>query len=238
MKYITFLFLCIFSFQFVEGQNTITEPTNSLQSYDDYFETPRESLYLHLNKSSYLRGENIWFQGYAYNRKAKTLNSETRNVELGIYDDKGKMINKKLFLAVDGLFEGQIKVDSSFYDGNYYLKAETNYMKNFKEDYAHVQQFEIIGEGQLNKNQELKSYDFQTLPESGHSVINTTSHLGLKLINGNGLGITFKAELFEDDKPVIDFKSNRFGHAKVEFSPKEGKNYYIKATLPNGDIIE
>ncbi|MBS3739620.1 MAG: hypothetical protein KGY51_11615 [Psychroflexus sp.] len=148
------------------------------------------------------------------------------------------MINKKLFLAVDGLFEGQIKVDSSFYDGNYYLKAETKYMKNFKEDYAHVQQFEIIGEGQLNKNQELKSYDFQTLPESGHSVINTTSHLGLKLINGNGLGITFKAELFEDDKPVIDFKSNRFGHAKVEFSPKEGKNYYIKATLPNGDIIE
>lgn len=199
---------------------------------------PGESLYLHLNKSSYLRGESIWFQGYAYDRKTNRLNPETRKVELGVYDENGELINKKLYLAIDGLFKGQINLDSTFRDGNYYLKAETSYMKNFKVDYAHVQQFEIIGEHLNVEKQNLIGYDFQILPESGHSVINIKSHLGFKLINNQGLGIKFNAELFEDDNPILDFKSNQFGHAKAEFLPKKGKVYHVKATLPNGEIIK
>ena len=238
MKTIIYLFVCIFSFNLVEGQNTIAEPSNSSQSYDEYFKMPRESLYLHLNKSSFLRGENIWFQGYAYNRKTNTLNPETRNVELGIYDENGQQIDKKLLLVVDGLFEGQLNIGSAYKDGNYYLKAETNYMKNFKEDHAHIQEFEVIGEDQKDETQIVNQYDFQILPESGHSVVSTKSHLGLKLINRQGLGIKFKAELIEDDNSIIDFKSNRFGHAKVEFLPKSGKVYQVKATLPNGEIIK
>jgi len=209
-----------------------------LQSYFDYFDLPRESLYLHLNKSSYLRGENIWFQGYAYNRKTQNLNKDTRNVEIGVYDDNGNLLDKKLFLSREGLFKGQIEIDSTFTDGNYYLKAETNYMKNFKEDYAHVQNFEVIGEEQVEQKQILKDFDLQVLPESGYSVLNCKSNLGVKLLNSNGLGVEFKATLYEDDKPKVDFESNTFGMAKVEFLPKEGKTYKLKVTLPNGDIIE
>lgn len=237
MKYIIYLLVCVFSFNFIEGQNANVEPSNSFQAYDEYFKMPRESLYLHLNKSSYLRGENIWFQGYAYNRKTNKLNPETKNVELGVYDETGKLIDKKLFLAVDGLFEGQINIGDTFSDGNYYLKAETDYMKNFKEDYAHIQEFEVIGENQISENQNLSQYDFQILPESGHSVINVRGHLGLKLINGQGLGIKFTAELIENNTPLKDFKSNRFGHAKVEFLPEPGKVYQVRATLPNGEVI-
>jgi len=196
------------------------------------------SLYLHLNKSSYLRGENIWFQGYAYDRKTNNLNMNTRNVKLGIYDSEGKMIDKKLFLAIDGLFRGQLAIDSTYADGNYYLKAETHYMKNFKEDYAHIQEFEIIGEEQFTSSQKIKSYDLQILAEGGHSVVNCSSHLGFKLINQDGLGIKFKAVLLENGSPIRNFESNGFGHAKVELTPKKGVKYEIRASLPNGKTIK
>jgi len=38
------------------------------KAFEQYFELPREALFLHLNKSTYLEGEELWFKGYVYNR--------------------------------------------------------------------------------------------------------------------------------------------------------------------------
>jgi hypothetical protein len=223
---------------FSNSQNIENEITKSYESYDEYFKLPRESLYIHTNKSSYLRGENLWFQGYAYNRQTQNLNPETRNVELGIYNNEGKMLSKKLYLVINGLFKGQISVDSTFTDGEYYLKANTHYMKNFNEDYTHLQKFEVIGSEKTLTKQSLKSYDLKVLPEGGYSVLNCDNTLALKLINQNGLGIEYDAQILENDKPIFDFKSNRFGHARANFRPKENSKYSVLAILPNGETIE
>ncbi|RRO24079.1 hypothetical protein [Flavobacteriaceae bacterium 14752] len=237
MRFIYFLsFLLIFSLS-ANAQNTQNKSSAIYNGYDEYFKIPRESLYLHLNKSSFLKGENLWFQGYAYNRQTQKLSPKVRNVELGIYDSEGLMIDKKLYLAIDGLFKGQISIDSSYTEGEYYLKAETNWMKNFKEDYAHIQKFEILGANTLKTKQKLKAYDLQILPESGHSVVNCDGVLGLKLIDQSGLGVKFEASLLENGKPIFEFKSNRFGLAKVDLKPKPGHEYEIEARLPNGKTI-
>ena len=220
------------------SQNIENAITKSYESYDEYFKLPRESLYIHTNKSSFLRGDNLWFQGYAYNRQTQNLNPETRNVELGIYNNKGKMLSKKLYLVINGLFQGQISVDSTFTDGEYYLKANTHYMKNFIEDYTHIQKFEVIGSNKPQTKQSLKSYDLQVLPEGGYSVLNCNNTVALKLINQNGLGIEYEAQILENDKPIFDFKSNRFGHARANFTPKENNKYSVLALLPNGETIE
>lgn len=78
--------------------------SKTINAYQEYFKGSRESLYLHLNKSSYLKGENLWFQGYAYNRQIKNLDSLTRNVKIGVYDKFGKLIDKRLFLSHNGTF--------------------------------------------------------------------------------------------------------------------------------------
>ena len=212
--------------------------TKTVEAYQEYFRMPRESLYLHLNKSSFLRGENLWFQGYAYDRQTQKLSPNVRNVELGIYDNQGHMIQKKLYLSVDGLFKGQIAIDSSFADGEFYLKAETNWMKNFKEDYAHIQKFEVIGAEQQSTNQTLESYDLQILPEGGHSVVNCNGVLGFKLLNSKGLGVKFTAKIFENNKPKFSFKSNQFGLAKVDFKPQKGFDYKVEVKMQNGQVIQ
>jgi hypothetical protein len=220
------------------GHSQTGETSNLEEKYDKYFKAPRESLYLHLNKSSYLRGENLWFQGYAYNRQTKQLHSEVRNVELRIYNDQGNMLDKQLLLCIGGRFSGQIEIDSTYIDGNYYLKAETNWMKNFKEDYAHVQQFEIIGSKPSGKKSESKAYDLQILPEGGHLVRGIKSRIGIKLLNDKGLGVNHSGVLTEDGNEVFNFKSNQFGHASIYILPKKKSNYKLKLNLPNGHYIE
>ncbi|TKS55885.1 hypothetical protein [Mesohalobacter halotolerans] len=220
----------------METSEPIEQPQLS-ESYQQYFEAPRESLYLHFNKSSFLKGENLWFQGYAYDRQTQKLSQKTRNVELRLYNANGRMLQKQMYLSIGGKFMGQIPIDSTFKDGNYYLKAETQWMKNFNEDYTHLQQFEVIGSEQTAQKQDVKDYDLQILPESGHSVVNCDGVLGLKLINKKGLGVRFKAKLYEDDKVIFIFKSNKFGMAKVDFKPKANKTYKIMAELPNGKTV-
>lgn len=238
MKYVILL-LCFFTTS-AFGQNSEFSNKNTIEQYDEYFKMPRESLYLHLNKSSYLRGEHLWFQGYAYDRRNQKLSQEVRNVELRVYNEEGKMLEKQLLLAQEGKFFGQVEIDSTYSDGNYYLKAETNWMKNFKEDYTHIQQFEVLNpEEELNSFaiQNNKSYDLQILPEGGHLVHSLNSNLAIKLINQNGLGIKFKAKLFENEIEVSSAESNRFGHAVIGITPDINNSYNLKVQLPNDDVI-
>jgi len=231
------LFCGFFLTSFSQQKSQNEEKLDVNVNYESYFKLPRTSLYLHLNKSSYLRGENIWFQGYAYSRQIQKLDKSTRNIEVGIYDNDGNLKDSKLFLAIDGIFSGQVSVDSTYNDGEYYLKAETNYMKNFEEDYSHLQKFEILGEESTTQVKSLRAFDLQVLPEGGQIVVDCKSTLGVKLINQNGQGVSFTAELLEDEKSIFNFTSNKFGHAKVDLVPRSGKNYSVKVILPNDDTI-
>jgi hypothetical protein len=239
MKYFIFLLSCFTITLF--GQDLEQSHKNSLNKYDNYFDMPRESLYLHLNKSSYLRGEHLWFQGYAYDRRNQKLSQEVRNVELRVYDEKGKMLEKQLLLAQEGKFFGQVEIDSTYADGNYFIKVETQWMKNFKEDYTHLQQFEVLSTNQEFQSfsiQNNKSYDLQILPEGGHLVNKLKSSLAIKLVNQNGLGIKFRAKLLENGVEVGSSESNQFGHGVISIKPDIDKSYTLKVQLPNDEIIE
>jgi len=235
MKYAILFFLLVTFSSFSQDADFNLEKT--LNRYDAYFEMPRESLYLHLNKSSYLRGETLWFQGYAYDRRNQKLSQDVRNVELRVYNSEGRMLDKQLLLAIDGKFFGQLKIDDDFQDGVYFIKAETNWMKNFEEDYVHVQQFEV-----LNTKQELNitntSYDLQLLPEGGYLVDGLKGNIALKLINQDGLGVAFDAKLMKNNTVVNSTTSNQFGHASLPIFPEKGNLYKVVVKLPNNKTIE
>jgi hypothetical protein len=73
------------------------EKNDVKDSYLKYFELPRESLFLHTNKTTYLVGEEIWFKVYTYDRKNSLSSKATTNIYLGVYDQTGKQVDKKIF---------------------------------------------------------------------------------------------------------------------------------------------
>ncbi len=236
MKYAVILFLFVSMSSFSQDADLNLEKT--LKSYDEYFQAPRESIYLHLNKSSYLRGESLWYQGYAYDRRNQKLSQDVRNVELRLYNSAGKMLDKQLLLVVNGKFFGQLEIDESFADGEYYLKAETNWMKNFEEEYVHVQKFEVINSEIVTQTQNKASYDLQILPEGGHLVTYIKGKIAIKLLNNKGLGVQYEASLLENGVEINQTKSNRFGHASLNITPKSDAEYKLKVVLPNDKVLE
>ena len=168
-KYL-YLFIFLLSTSPIFSQEKTVE-----DEYAAYFTLPREALHIHLNKTTFLKGEEIWFKGYTFDQKNQLTSKATTNINVAIYDEKGKQLKSALFKAENGTAKGNFLIDSTYTSGTYYIKAETNWMKNFKEDNAFIQKIEIIAEETTKKDTTEKTaqYDFQFLPEGGHIVANT-----------------------------------------------------------------
>ncbi|MBO6746316.1 MAG: hypothetical protein JJ904_04490 [Muricauda sp.] len=190
-----------------------------------------------MNKSTYVRGEHIWFKGYMYNRVKAEPFKEAVNVYVGIYDKDGNQKEKHLVLSKEGQLQGQIAIDSSFVDGQYYIKASTSWMKDFKEDDSFVQQFMVLNsELVLENNNPSEDYDIQFFPESGHWVSNVQSVLGIKMLDENGNAGANMVGVIRNHigEEIVRFRTNRLGFAKVVMTPFASERYWATVSNPNG----
>ena len=206
-----------------------------------YFEVPRETLYLHVNKSAYVTGEEIWFKGYAYDRQNNLPSINSTNFEVEIFDEQGKEIYDGVFMGNNGSFQGNIKVDSTWSSGTYFMRASTHWMHNFAEDETYTKKIRIIKD-ELPEvvTSENVQYDFQLLPEGGHVVSNTFNTIGFKLINDQGYGVAFDRGVIQDElgNEVTTFSSNALGLGKFNITPTLGKTYRALIKLNDGREIE
>ena len=221
--------LCILSINLVFSQQKKNIDTN----YKEYFSSQREVPYLHLNKTSFIQGEEIWFKSYVYNLNLKKLHNNTNNLHITLYDKKGNLKDQKLLHIENGVGAGSFKIDSTFTDNEYYIKASTNWMKNFKEDESYLQKFTIIKKEPKVEKSIVATYDIQFLPESGHMLesIENTIGVAIKEINNNGVKIK-EGKIFDNKKKLTNiFKTNSLGLGSFDFIYEEGKNYTAEITF-------
>ena len=113
--------------------NTLNAQNQIEDSYQEYFQAPREVVYLHVSKDIFLPEEEIWFKGYLYDQKNAKPSKISKTINVGVYDSTGVLKKEQLYYLNDGFFKGSVKVDSTFADGRYFLKAKTNWMRNFND---------------------------------------------------------------------------------------------------------
>lgn len=220
--------------------SSFSQEKSVVNLYVDYFSLPRESLFLHTNKTTYIIGESeeIWFTAYAYDRKSHLSSKATTNIHLGLYDASGELLEKKLFLAEEGIAAGNMVLDSTLTTGDYYLKIHTQWMKNFKEDDSFVKKIHIINpkKNQISDTKKIQSkeYDIQFLPEGGHLLSGIKNNVGIKALDDYGKGTKLSGVILDSkDQEVTKIKTNFLGLGKFSFTPSQGESYKAKITLDN-----
>lgn len=209
-------------------------------SYLDYFEETREVPYLHLNKTSFLKGENLWFQAYVLDQNSEKLHQQTSNLYVSIYDENGKIKEQQLIHIKNGIGKGNIKIDSSFTKKAYYVRASTKWMKNFKEDNSFSQKI-IILKNIDQKEQtvtEKDFFDFQLFPEGGHLLANTYNRIGILIKDANGKGIEIKKGVVKNKnkEEIGTFTTNQFGIGEILLLVKNDE-YIFEAVLNDNSTI-
>ncbi|AOW21317.1 hypothetical protein [Urechidicola croceus] len=207
-------------------------------SYENYALLPREIAYLHLNKSTYIKGEYLGFSGYVLDKSSKRLSGLTTNLYCVISDKEEKVIKSKLVRVENGITNDLFELDSLFTSGEYIIKAYTNWMKNFNEQNFYAQSFRVIDpdiDSEVSAKIIESNIDAQFLPEGGHLVSDIQNTVGVILKNKLGLGVPMiEGELIDDtDKIITTFKVNQLGIGRFSFTPLLNRNYRIQLSYLN-----
>ena len=219
-------------FLFCHALNAQT-PDSLLASYDNYTKLPREVAYLHLNKSTYLKGEQLGLAAYIMDKGTKKPSNLTTNLYCTIEDATGKTIKSKLIRAQSGHAANLFEIDSTFSSGHYTIKAYTNWMRNFDEPNAFVEKFRVINPKRRNKVDEKEptqnNIDAQFLPEGGHLLLDAPNIIGLAIKCFNGLGVAgIKGEVIDSEgSRITNFETNKMGISRFLLHPRYGQRYSV-----------
>lgn len=229
---IKFAFLFILLIQFSTTSQDLFKDKKIDIAFIKYSERPRETAYVHLNKSTYITNEDLGFTAYVFHKNDKKLSLLTKNLYVVIRDKNNKTVKEKLLKVENGITHNIFKIDSLFASGNYKFFAYTNWMKNFKEQNFFVQSFKVINpdDTKIIENKTISAkIDAQFLPESGHLVANIRNTVGVIIKNNLGFGIPNVSGTLLDDKneAMASFKVNKLGIGKFSFMPENGKQYHV-----------
>ncbi|WP_334055869.1 hypothetical protein [Polaribacter sp. P097] len=235
------LYLLLFSI----GLNIYSQEKNIENSFKNYFENTREIPYLHLNKTTFLLGEKLWFQAYVNEQNTSKLHPNTTNLYVTVFEETGKKKSQQLIKIKNGIGRGSIDIDSTFINKNYYVKATTNWMLNFKENNSYQQKISVLT-SEKNKEEIVSTYneedyfEFQLFPEGGHYLVNAENTVGILLKDANNKGLEIKEGIIKNsDGEFIDtFSTNKFGLGKVSFYLPEDDIYTFEVEFSNGLKIE
>lgn len=159
--------LYIYLFLTVLGSSSSFSQNASIKTFENYLSIEKEEVYVFLNKTVFTPSETLWFTGFVKNRASKVAEIPSSNLKVSIFSQEGTFIEQHQFLIEDQVAQGSFLL--KFPPGIYYVKAQTNRMRNFKDLRPFVQKIEIINYGRSsylsqkdwenNSNKILKSDD-------------------------------------------------------------------------------
>ncbi|MDN3548897.1 TonB-dependent receptor plug domain-containing protein [Mucilaginibacter aquaedulcis] len=135
----------IFVFAIAIASVTEDEPLKMMIAALEKFRTtyPQEKIHLHLDKPFYATGDNIWFKAYVVNAESHQLTSLSKVINVELIDEQN-VIQQSLRLPLRaGVSWGDFQLADTLQEGNYRIRAYTNYMRNFDEAYFFNQTIQI-----------------------------------------------------------------------------------------------
>jgi TonB-dependent SusC/RagA subfamily outer membrane receptor len=235
---------------FTTVTNRSNDPSDNVATLlaDWYEKYPQEKVYLHLDKQTYITGENIWFKVYFLDATTHKTSTHSNILIVELINSFGKTLMTRLLKLNEGYAMGDFKIYDTVPSGLYEIRAYTSWMRNFGDDYFFKRQIEIVNpefSRQLYRDDKLankrlknksirksEKLDVQFFPEGGDLVAGLESRVAFKAVNELGQGVDIKGEIHNKKGDLItEFQSFYQGMGAFFIKPVEGEKYYAKILL-------
>lgn len=201
---------------------------------------PQEKVYLHLDKPYYAVGDDIWFKGYVTIGNLNRLSDYSKVLYVELIGPDNVLLESKRLPIVSGISMADFQLSDTLREGNYRIRAFTNWMLNFDSDLIFDHTL-AIGNA-VNDNTVAKS-DF-VFSKGRDTKVNTT----ITISDGSGTTLSnrpFSYEVIIAGKEIKTGKGNSGSDGKInfDFSSSEEIAHYNGTVLltvedPNGQYIK
>ena len=206
---------------------TLPDVENSFKTYSE--NNLQEKLFVHTDRTSYLTGEILWFKIYAVDGTYNKPLNLSKVAYVDILDSKQTPVLQAKISLSQGSGSGSIYIPVTLSNGNYRLRAYTNWMKNFSPEYYFGKVITIVNpqiSPDAGAKQNKGGYDIQFFPEGGNLVSGIQSKVGFKAVGADGKGIDFKGAIIDQkNDTVVKFSPSKFGMGHFLFTPAKGSFY-------------
>jgi predicted RNA-binding protein with TRAM domain len=199
----------------------------ALKKFNEEF--PQEKVYVHTDRPYYLAGETIWFKAYLTAGSFHQLSPLSKTLYVELVNEKKEKIMQLMVRLNEGTGHADILLPSDLKSGNYLLRAYTNWMRNYDEDFFYNQEIKIWNIDEKISQPPvvaLEPVDLQFFPEGGHLVSGIKSNIAFKAVGSDGLGKKVKGKIYSASGTVeAEFESTHLGMGMFSFTPEQGQHY-------------
>jgi TonB-dependent SusC/RagA subfamily outer membrane receptor len=243
--FISILVLVVFlssAYTILQDQNSrlLTDLKFKLEAHYNWY--PQQKAYLHIDKSHYFVDETVWFKAYLVDASKHWPDEKSTNLYVDLINPSGYIVQTRLLKLKHGMAKGDFSFNDTIPEGNYTIKAYTNWMKNLgpafffsEEIYITNPNFKtyatrdavIAVKKSVRKNARKENlYDVSFLPEGGNLLSGVSNRVAFKAINDLGKSIEIEGKLLgKRNEVVLSFSSTHLGMGFFEFTPEKGVKY-------------
>lgn len=208
----------------------------------------QQKINIHTDRNSYMAGERIWMKCYLVNAFSFLPDSVSKEVYVDLIDYNNNHVQSIILRNKGGFSSGDMLINDTLPEGNYQIRAYTNWMRNFETDFFYNKTIKIANPNyenvvtrqhiaQIKKyNKKLENfqneYFFHFFPEGGDIISGFETRVAFKAENITGKGIDVTGSLYsEKGDKITDFQSTHLGMGSFSFTPSFGVKYYAKVFL-------
>ena len=200
----------------------------------------QEIVHLHMDKPYYAAGDHIWFKAYVLDEPS--LNPSEISAVLYVELIRHQKAIKTLKLPLEnGMGWGDFLLPDTLAEGNYRIRAYTQWMRNAGEQYFFDKTI-AIGNGLAAKLNEIPpvkkdpsdNYQIAFFPEGGRIVQGIPCKIAVKVTQANGLGGAVEGRLDNKSLGEITFNTNHQGIGAFFIIANDTATRVAKITFKNG----
>jgi TonB-dependent SusC/RagA subfamily outer membrane receptor len=225
--------ICL-SFAYKLADDPFTDLLKRLQEYNKKY--AQEKIYLHLDKPYYAIGDDIWFKAYVINTQSSEPSSISKALYVELINEKDSVKTQLKLPMNAGISWGDFKLPDSLGEGNYRIRAYTQWMRNAGPEFFFDKTIKI-GNSWANRVFTNTTYTFnkENTAEKVNAQIKFTDKNGLPYTNSE---VSYEIQLNFRSLAKGKATTNADGDVNISFlntQPQLYKSGKILATitLPN-----
>ena len=130
------------------------------QSRKSKWDDLREKPYFTTNKPYYYPGETVWFGGPMLYQNSLIQDSLSRVIHVDLINSKSEIIQSEIYPIEQGKIKGALVISDTLDSGDYFLRAYTEWMRNYPERDIFLKALPVLSKGKMVKNQMLEEVDY------------------------------------------------------------------------------